>query len=111
MPDAKPLSPKLQIWLDHIKAAESSGQSLAQYAKNNNLALKNLYNARSTLRKRGYLDTKDAPAFVRAQFDSRRTDVISSQLRVSILFENGIQCQVTSSFDHLDQLLGRVKSL
>lgn len=43
----KPLTRKQQFWLEHIKAAEASQQSLASYAQEHSLPIKNFYNARS----------------------------------------------------------------
>ncbi len=51
----KPLTKIQKRWLDHIKKATEQNLSMSAYAKQNNLALKAFYNARSSLMKKGIL--------------------------------------------------------
>ena len=48
----KPLTKIQQDWLDHINQAAEQKLSMSAYAKQNNLALKSFYNARSTFIKK-----------------------------------------------------------
>ena len=52
---SKPLTKIQQDWLNHIEQATKRKLSMAAYAKQNNLALKAFYNARSALIKKGIL--------------------------------------------------------
>ena len=47
-----PLTPKQQYWSDQLQKAESSGLSLAAYAREHNIPLAKLYQWRSTLRQK-----------------------------------------------------------
>lgn len=47
-----PLTARLQGWLDHVRACEASGQTMAQYAKAHG------YSGRTHLIKRGVLGAK-----------------------------------------------------
>jgi hypothetical protein len=51
----KPLTKIQQIWLDHLNQATAQNLSMSAYAQQNNLALKSLYSARSSLIKKGRL--------------------------------------------------------
>lgn len=53
-----PLTARLQGWLDHVRACEASGQTMAEYAKVHGLALKAFYNGKTHLIKRGVLGAK-----------------------------------------------------
>ena len=52
---SKPLTKIQQGWLHHINQAEEQKLSMSAYAKQNNLALKGFYNARSALMKKGII--------------------------------------------------------
>lgn len=49
----KTITERQQYWLDHLKAAEVFGSSLARYAAANDLKVKDLYQWKSSLTKRG----------------------------------------------------------
>ena len=51
---------KQQFWLDHIEAADSSGLSIAQYAKQHDIKAQKLYHWRSVIKSRSTsVSTKD----------------------------------------------------
>ncbi len=50
----KAITERQQHWLDHLKAAEARGTSLAKYAKANDLKVKDLYQWKTSLVKRGF---------------------------------------------------------
>ncbi|WP_022942254.1 IS66 family insertion sequence element accessory protein TnpA [Psychromonas hadalis] len=52
---SKPLTKIQQDWLDHVNQATKKNLSMSAYAKQNNLALKAFYNARSSLMQKGIL--------------------------------------------------------
>lgn len=53
-----PLTARLQGWLDHVRACEASGQTMAEYAKAHGLPVKAFYDGRTRLIKRGVLGAK-----------------------------------------------------
>ena len=110
MPLNKRLTSKQQYWLDHINAAEESQQSMAVYAQKHNLPIKNFYNARSALKRRGLLGASNG-AFVLAKPGVTRPAKAPSSTSINILFENGIQCQVNVTGDDVDAMLQRIKLL
>jgi hypothetical protein len=52
------LTARLQGWLDHVRACEASGQTMAEYAKAHGLPVKAFYDGRTRLIKRGVLRAK-----------------------------------------------------
>ena len=50
----KAITERQQHWLDHLKTAEARGVSLAKYAKANDLKVKDLYQWKTSLVKRGF---------------------------------------------------------
>lgn len=50
------LTTKQQRYLELLQSAESDGRSICQVAKDNQLDPSILYNARATLRRKGYLE-------------------------------------------------------
>ena len=57
------ITARQQYWLDHVNAAQASGGSLIQYAEANDLKVKDLYQWKTSLIKRGHLE-KPASGFV-----------------------------------------------
>ncbi|MEM7764048.1 MAG: hypothetical protein AAF290_08185 [Pseudomonadota bacterium] len=51
-----------QYWLDHLRAAEASDDSIAGYARSNDLKPKDLYMWKGILARRGFLDDAAAVA-------------------------------------------------
>ena len=55
-------------WLGHLRACESSGQRLADYARAHGLRVKSFYNARTHLLRRGLVQGEvSSPLFQRAR--------------------------------------------
>ncbi len=59
----KTITERQQYWLDHLKAANADGSSLVEYAKANDLKVKDLYQWKTSLTKRGFWSTSNS-AFV-----------------------------------------------
>jgi len=95
-----PLTRKQSLWLSRIQAAQASGLSLAQYAEQHNLPLKQIYAWRATFKKMGIADFSQnpAPAFVR--IDTKADAILDIKIR--ILLPNGVQLSVNEL--HLDHL-------
>lgn len=95
------LTARLQGWLDHVRACEAGGQTMAEYAKAHGLALKAFYNGRTHLIRRGVLKSKTQGAvFRRVGVVSR----ISGALTCRMHFPNGLMVELG-----VDELrLGRV---
>jgi len=51
------LTDRQRYWLDHIQAAEGSGEPLKRYAKRKRLSVNSLYEAKRRLRKAGALSS------------------------------------------------------
>ena len=51
-----------QHWLDHIAAADASSGSLVEYARRHDMKVKQLYQWKTALARRGLLPTKKTPA-------------------------------------------------
>lgn len=98
------LTARLQGWLDHVRACEASGQTMAEYAKANGLALKAFYNARTHLIRRGVIKAKTQGAvFQRVGVVSKLTGALNCRVH----FPNGLMMEFG-----VDELrLGRVLQL
>ncbi|MGH8611446.1 MAG: IS66 family insertion sequence element accessory protein TnpA [Gammaproteobacteria bacterium] len=98
------LAARLQGWLDHVRACEASGQTMAEYAKAHGLALKAFYNGRTHLIRRGVIKAKRQGAvFQRVGVVSG----VSSALDCRVHFPNGLMVEFG-----VDELrLGRVLQL
>ena len=57
----QPLTKKQQYWSDQLQRAEASGLSLSEYARQNDIALKHLYQWRSTLKKLAQVEHSNEP--------------------------------------------------
>ena len=109
MSDTKPLTNKQQFWLSHIQAAQTSQMTLTDYAQANGLAVKDLYNARWKLKKSGHLQASvESRSFVRAQQKPIR---VNRNAHVVIVFDNGIQCQLSAEMGDLSGILNQLKAL
>ncbi len=58
---AKSITERQQYWLDHLKAAEAQSLTLVSYAKANDLKVKDLYQWKTSLTKRGFWMTSTPP--------------------------------------------------
>lgn len=102
------LTEKQQYWLDHIQQAEASRQSLRQYAQQQALSLKALYQYRWLLRKKGVLnEAAEVPAFVKVVPPFAPAPYAT----VTVQFPNGIRVELTGYDQALPVLLTQVQSL
>ncbi len=102
------LTKKQQYWLDQIQQAESSNQTLRQYAQQQALSLKALYQYRWLLRKKGVLDETDQEQpFVKVS----PPVVPIPQTTVTVHFPNGIRVELAGHAPALSALLSQVQSL
>ncbi len=70
------LTEKQRYWLEHIETAEREGLCPRAYAERHGIRVSQLYYWRSTLRKRGVLESKEAPAeFVAVRVRESRAEV------------------------------------
>ncbi len=95
-----PLTRKQSLWLSRIQAAQASGLSLAQYAEQHNLPLKQFYAWRATFKKMGLdgFSQNPAPAFVRVE--TIADGILDAKIR--ILLPKGVQLSVHElRLDHL----------
>ena len=78
-----------QFWLDHIKAAEAGGGTLVDYAAKHDLKVRDLYEWKRKLTRRGLLPGKRVSrAFVPVSMSSVPRSVCIVMLR------NGVQVQI-----------------
>ena len=91
-----PITRRQQHWLDHIKAADASDGTLVAYAAAHKLKVKDLYQWKTALARRGLLPSKEPkPAFVAVApppQEVRRTSC-------SITLPNGVRLQLTGNLD------------
>ena len=78
-----------QFWLDHLRAARQTGQTLKAYAQTHGLSVSALYTAHSTLRGRGVLSEPAAPTLVPV-----RIPPVGAAFRVHL--PNGVVVEVAS---------------
>ncbi|KPU83191.1 hypothetical protein JI57_02140 [Psychromonas sp. PRT-SC03] len=84
----KPLTKIQQGWLEHINQASEQKLSMSAYAKQNNLALKSFYNARSMLIKKDMLPVITHNPLVPVTLTPSNTKQVISSCR--ILLCNGV---------------------
>ncbi len=60
---SKAITERQKYWLNHLQTAQTSGINLVQYAQANDLKVKDLYQWKTSLTKRGFW-TLSAPGFV-----------------------------------------------
>lgn len=104
---AKPkpeITERQQLWLDHIKAADASDGSLVAYATAHDLKVKDLYQWKTVLARRGLLPGKTRkPAFVPVARPSS-----SLPTSCSITLRNGVRLQFAGHLDAV--MLGEILS-
>ncbi len=91
----EPITERQQYWLDHILAADGFNGTLVEYARVEGLKVKDLYQWKTLLARRGLLsDKKSQPAFVpiAAPTSSIRTSM-------SLLLPNGVRLQFDGDVD------------
>ena len=97
MAKTKPAITKRQrYWLNHIKAADASDGSLVEYAAVHKLKVKDLYQWKTVLARRGFLPSKTSePAFV-AVSPTVPTALPSS---CNIMLPNGVRLQFSGDLN------------
>ena len=79
-------------WLSHVRAAESRGEALTEYAKRRGLSVGSLYEAKRRLRQAGVIAAATrakavaarAPGFVELAVQERPAATTSSSLRIQL---------------------------
>ncbi len=84
----KPLTKTQQAWLDHVNKATEQNLSMSAYAKQNNLALKSLYNARALLMKKGILPSISSNYLVPLTVTTPNLPLLTTSCRVTL--PNGV---------------------
>lgn len=84
----KPLTKIQQSWLDHINQATEQKLSMSAYAKQNNLALKSFYNARTMLIKKSVLPTITNDTLIPVTVMPSNTEQVSSSCKITLC--NGV---------------------
>lgn len=98
------ITERQQAWLDHIKAADASDGSLVAYAAAHDLKVKDLYQWKTALARRGLLPGKTRkPAFVPV---ARRSSSLPTSC--SITLRNGVRVQFAGDLDAA--MLGQILS-
>ena len=103
------LTERQRTWLKHIEAAASSGGTLAAYATANGLEVKQLYQWKTALRRRGLLPDKRRSAFVMVATPT----ALVSPTSCSITLPNGVRVQIAGELDatKLGQILSAANTL
>lgn len=86
----KAITERQQHWLNHLKASEEAGSSLADYAKANNLKVKDLYQWKTSLAKRRFLSSPNS-SFVSVKAKPSST-------MYSMILPNGIRLEFQGVF-------------
>ena len=84
----KPLTKTQQAWLDHINKATVQNLSMSAYAKQNNIALKSLYNARALLMKKEILPSINSNYLVPLTVMPPSLPTITTSCRITL--SNGV---------------------
>ncbi len=84
-----------QYWLNHIKAADASQGTLVAYAAAHDLKVKDLYQWKTTLSRRGLLPVKAA----KRAFVPVATSPAAPAASCSISLPNGVRLQFTGELD------------
>jgi len=91
----KTITKRQQHWLDHLKAAEVSAGTLVAYAAAHKLKVKDLYQWKTALIRRGFLpENKPKAAFVPV---ANAPEVPPSGCNVTL--PNGVRVQFTGNLD------------
>ena len=103
----KPLTKTQQVWLDHVNKATEQNLSMSAYAKQNNLALKSLYNARALLMKKGILPSISSNYLVPLTVAAPNLPLLTASCRITL--SNGvlIECSdinITTLLNSANQL-------
>lgn len=92
----KAITKRQQHWLDHIKAAEASAGTLVAYAAAHKLKVKDLYQWKTALTRRGFLaKKKPKAAFVLVATAPANVSLASC----NVTLPNGVRVQFTGNLD------------
>ena len=103
------LSKRQQVWLDHIRAAESRGMTLAAYAAEVGVRPADLYNWKSKFVKRGVLKARNKAE----DFAAVRLPSESDAASCTVHFANGVRVEFNApmSAQQLEVVLTRAARL
>ena len=101
------LTKKQQWYADHLDKAAQLGLSISTYAREQNIKLKNIYNAHSTLRKRQQAQFSEAPS----PFIQAGSVALSSPGKARVMLGNGCAIDVSLRDISLAELLQSVSRL
>lgn len=110
------LSERQRERLSHIRAAESRGEPLTEYAKRRGLSVGSLYEAKRSLREAGLIAkatrakaaTPGAPAFVELAVHERPTAETASSFRVQLPNGTILEWSAAPQGEVLRELVGIV---
>ncbi|MEM6483479.1 MAG: hypothetical protein AAF662_00640 [Pseudomonadota bacterium] len=110
---AATISERQQYWLEHLRAAEASDDTIAGYARSKDLKPKDLYMWKGILARRGLLDsaTRSMPKSEFIEVVPAKPQPDSTQLVVT--FPNGvrIECQGSLGGGVLSSLVNAVSQI
>ena len=107
--EENPITEQQAEWLAVLKACESSGQSMAAYARANNLVVKDLYKWKQVLVTKGILPRTQSVRFVKATIKKKP----NHENECRVVLPNGVAVVMPHIFDEtsLLTLLRSVKQL
>ena len=88
------LTERQRYWLEHIRACEASGKSMAEYAASQGIAVRAMYGGKKILVKKGVLSTAPEARFQRVQVMDT-----SVNNRWQIGLPNGVSVAFTGEVD------------
>ncbi len=86
------LTERQQYWLDHIQSADEFDGTLVEYAKAEGMKVKDLYQWKTILMRRGFLAKPEPPAFVPV----RET---ASTTMAALVLPNGSRIELSGGID------------
>jgi hypothetical protein len=90
-PEASGLSENQRRWLEHLQAADQSGLTLRDYARQRGLSVKKLYSWKQDLKRRGVLPQPEArPTFVPVRLIGQ-----NATAAVSVYLPSGVRVEVS----------------
>lgn len=87
-----PISERQQFWLEHVQAAVHSDHSQAEYARTHGLKVKDLYQWKTLLTRRGFTFDEQPPS----GFVSVRS---SPAAALTLVLPNGVRLEATGALD------------
>ena len=89
------MTQKERQWLSHVERARKKGRSLSEYALEHDLDLATMYRWHSTLRKRGWLDAREASA-AKPEFVPVRMEPTVERSPWRVVFPSGVSLEVST---------------